>query len=128
LRGRKIEIAHGVLEEISSLPFEALQLNGEPAVCFFTHLSPLHLTSYSTVLDRVKYVSIDTLISSQVEKLRYICAVLLEIIQQQQQGPNTSDLVSDRAKWHFTELLDVISRLDSRVSARLVETYIPGGT
>jgi hypothetical protein len=66
----------------------------------------------------------------QVEKLRYICAVLLDIIQQQQQqqGPNTSDLVADRAKWHFTALLDVISRLDSRVSARLVETYIPGGT
>jgi hypothetical protein len=35
LAWRKIEIAHGVLEEISSLPFEALQLNGEPAVCFF---------------------------------------------------------------------------------------------
>jgi hypothetical protein len=32
LAWRKIEIAHEVLEEINSLPFEALQFNGEPAV------------------------------------------------------------------------------------------------
>ncbi|KAL3452039.1 hypothetical protein BJX65DRAFT_303753 [Aspergillus insuetus] len=95
LAWRKIQLAHETLVEINKLPFEALQLNGEPAV----------------------------------EKLCYICAVLLDFIQQQQQqGPNTSDQVGERAKWHFTALLDVISRLDSRISARLVETYIPDGT
>jgi hypothetical protein len=54
----------------------------------------------------------------QVEKLRYICAILLEVIQ-----GHEIDLVVERARRHFTALLDILSRLDSNVSARLAERY-----
>jgi hypothetical protein len=57
-------------------------------------------------------------LSLQVEKLRYICAILLEVIQ-----GHEIDLVAERARWHFTALLDILSRLDSNVSARLAERY-----
>ncbi|KAM6525883.1 hypothetical protein FALCPG4_011415 [Fusarium falciforme] len=53
-----------------------------------------------------------------VEKLRFICATLLEITQ----GQNM-ELVIERAKSHFLALLDVLSRLDSKVSDRLAALY-----
>ncbi|KAH7462386.1 hypothetical protein FOMA001_g18526 [Fusarium oxysporum f. sp. matthiolae] len=53
-----------------------------------------------------------------VEKLRYVCATLLEVMQSHE-----SSLVVNRAKTHFDVLLDYLSRLNSRVSERLAATY-----
>ena len=58
------------------------------------------------------------LIYLQVEKLRFICATLLEVTQ----GQNM-ELVIERAKSHFLALLDVLARLDSKVSDRLAALY-----
>ncbi|RTE84390.1 hypothetical protein BHE90_001028 [Fusarium euwallaceae] len=75
LKCRKVEIAHDVLELVTSVPFESLQANGE----------------------------------SCVEKLRLVCATLLEVLQNCE-----SVHILERAKSHFAALLDVLSKLNSR--------------
>ncbi|CAH0028754.1 unnamed protein product [Clonostachys rhizophaga] len=52
------------------------------------------------------------------EKLRYICATLLEVMQGQE-----SVQVLARAKKHFFGLLDYLSRLNSQVSDKLARLY-----
>ncbi|KAK7424346.1 hypothetical protein QQX98_000614 [Neonectria punicea] len=77
---RKIEIAIDLAGAVTSIPFEALQANGEPLV----------------------------------EKLRQVGASLLGIAHQ-----NTNNTVSSRAQSLLTALIDIIARLDSRVSDEL---------
>ncbi|KAJ3454114.1 hypothetical protein MRS44_018008 [Fusarium solani] len=86
LKCRKVEIAHDVLDLVTSVPFEALQANGE----------------------------------SCVEKLRLVCATLLEVLQNCE-----SVHVLERAKSHFAALLDVLSKLNSRVSEKLAVSCQP---
>ncbi|KAJ3544856.1 hypothetical protein NM208_g2821 [Fusarium decemcellulare] len=52
------------------------------------------------------------------EKLRYVCATLLEVTQR-----NESTLILTRAKKHLDALLDYLSKLESRVSDKLTEQY-----
>ena len=54
------------------------------------------------------------LLSIQVEKLRLVCVTLLEVLQNCESVP-----VLERAKSHFDALLDVLSKLNSRVSEKL---------
>ncbi|KAK7424204.1 hypothetical protein QQZ08_008692 [Neonectria magnoliae] len=77
---RKIEIASDLVSVVTSIPFEALQANGEPLV----------------------------------EKLRQVGVSLLEIMHQ-----NANSTISSRAQSLLTALIDIIARLDSRVSDKL---------
>ncbi|KAH6714817.1 hypothetical protein BKA61DRAFT_672798 [Leptodontidium sp. MPI-SDFR-AT-0119] len=82
---RKVEVARDLVLAATSMPFEALQANGEPCV----------------------------------EKLRQAGIELLEIHHK-----TSSNALSKRAKSILSELLNVIARLDSRVSDNLGETLV----
>ncbi|KAG4443164.1 hypothetical protein IFR05_001306 [Cadophora sp. M221] len=82
---RKVEVARDLVLAATSMPFEALQANGEPCV----------------------------------EKLRQAGIELLEIHHK-----TSSNALSKRARFILSELLNVIARLDSRVSDNLGETLV----
>lgn len=52
-----------------------------------------------------------------VEKIRFVCANLLEVME-----TDHSTTITQKAHEYFTRLLDTLSRLDSKVSAKLVDT------
>ncbi|TFB00524.1 hypothetical protein CCMA1212_007846 [Trichoderma ghanense] len=73
------------------------------------------------VLNLVASVPLEALLANGepgAEKLRYICATLLEVMQ----GQESVQIVT-RAKKHFTALLDHLSKLNSRVSEKLAQLY-----
>ncbi|CAG9984507.1 unnamed protein product [Clonostachys byssicola] len=97
---KQTDIAHEVLNLMKTVPLDALRANGEPG------------------LDKGEKWLFANLGVSQAEKLRYICATLLEVMQGQE-----SVHVLTRAKKHFFGLLDYLSRLNSRVSDKLARLY-----
>ncbi|KAF4459333.1 C6 transcription factor [Fusarium albosuccineum] len=77
---RKLEVASDLASAVASIPFQALQANGEPLV----------------------------------EKLRQVGVILLEIAHQ-----NENVAIFSRARSLLPTIIDIIARLDSRVSDEL---------
>jgi hypothetical protein len=93
---RRLDIASDMVRVLSEVSIESLQVNGEPCVCYDMRLEVYLLTAL------------------EVEKIRRIGVTLLELIQQ-----SHNLALTERAKSLFFTLLDVLSRLDSRVSEEL---------
>jgi hypothetical protein len=93
---RRLDIASDMVRVLSEVSIESLQVNGEPCVCSDMCLEVYLLTAL------------------KVEKIRRIGVTLLELIQQ-----SHNLALTERAKSLFFTLLDVLSRLDSRVSEEL---------
>lgn len=99
LNMKKTEIAGEFLHELALVPFEALQLNGEPCVRISSPPGTRGMAAH---------------IPLQVEKLRRVGAVLLEVTQ----APGSPSVLA-RCKGYLARLLDILARLDSRASDEL---------
>jgi hypothetical protein len=93
---RKIDIASDMVRILAEASFESLQVNGESCVSLGTSLRDISLTTL------------------QVEKIRRMGIILVELVQ-----ATDNVLLTERAKALFFTLLEVLSRLDSRVSDEL---------
>jgi hypothetical protein len=101
---RKSELAQEFMGVVEGVPFGALQANGEACVS-----QPLN-----NIFRTVTVILVLNQSLLQVETIRQVCLVLLDLIQNIQ-----SSHIHDRAKICFARLLDILARLDSRVSEKL---------
>ena len=103
---RKTEIAHDLINVITSVSFDSLRANGE--ACVSDYLPAILITSAQSLL-----------LWTKVIKIRRVGATILEVMQL----PNAPEIVS-RATSLFPTLLDILAKLDSRASDELNKEYI----
>lgn len=118
---RKTEIAHDMNVFVINAPIDSLLVNGEACVsCVHLPqdprpLGPLGISLFFSPSDKQLSASTVNLLLSQVTKIRYMGATLLEVIHRVQ-----APQVVKRANSLFSSLLDVLTKLDSRASDELL--------
>ena len=100
---QKLEIARDFLREVQIAPFICFKIQGEPAV------SNKMLNQFSLVYSANKLLPF-----GQVERVRCVGSILLSIVNN---APTVE--LERRAQTQFTQLLDVLVRLDSKASDSL---------
>jgi hypothetical protein len=93
---RKVEIVHDFLYELHIVPFLCYQVQGEAGVRF----SPSKCTMLIAVCNTI-----------QVERIRRVGSLLLELAQNVQ-----NEIIQDRARSQFEQLLDFLAKLNSKAS------------
>jgi hypothetical protein len=97
---KKMEIIQEFLQTADDIPFVYHQIKGEPSV---------------STLFCAPFLSNDNLLTSyQVERIRHVGTILLEMIQNVD-----NEAIRARANMFFTRLLDLLAKLDSKASAEL---------
>jgi hypothetical protein len=113
----KTEIAHDMNVFVINAPIDSLLVNGEACVSRVhlpqdpkTRRPQVFSLNFYLVKGRLSAYTVDLLLS-QVTKIRYMSATLLELIHKVQ-----APQVVKRANSLFSSLLDVLTKLNSRAS------------
>lgn len=96
---RKVDIAQDFLHELRIVPFLCYKVQGEAGVRF----SPSNCSERTMLFAGCNTV--------QVERIRRVGSLLLELAQNVE-----NDIIQDRARLQFEQLLDFLAKLDSKAS------------
>jgi hypothetical protein len=96
---RKVDIVQDFLYELHIVPFLCYKVQGEAGVRF----------SPSKCSERTMLIAVCNTI--QVERIRRVGSLLLELAQNTE-----NDIIQDRARSQFEQLLDFLAKLDSKAS------------